>query len=173
MRSTSTSAIGESPRNALSASARSAIRRSVSAGAIGRRWNAVVKRVRTSGQGRADRRSARLCSQRLRCERVAALDVARGEAGLEPALALRRRAVRERVGHGVAARLLLQRVVADRRRGVQRRIDVAWLQPVAAAACERLAHTPAKQSACSSRRTDSPSAPSIGWPPRAPARPCS
>src|SRR6476659_208055 len=53
--------------------------------------------------------------QRRSAESIAAVDVARSEAGLEPARALRRRAVRKRVRYGVAARLFLQRVVADRR----------------------------------------------------------
>src|SRR5581483_5680704 len=48
----------------------------------------------------------------------------------EPLLALRRRAVREGVRHHAARGLALQGVVADRRRGRQRRVDVAGLQEV-------------------------------------------
>src|SRR5215469_3579855 len=69
-------------------------------------------------------------SKRRGVERVAAIDVARLESRLEPARALRRRAVRERIRHCIAARFLLQGVVADLRGGIQRGIDVAGLQPV-------------------------------------------
>src|SRR5581483_602988 len=61
---------------------------------------------------------------------IATLDVAGLESGLEPARTLRRGAVRERIGHGVAARLLLQRVVANLRGGIERGFDVAFLQPM-------------------------------------------
>src|SRR6185312_13652149 len=50
------------------------------------------------------------------------------EAGAEPARALRRRAVGEGIGHDIALRALLQNVVADRRRGLQRRLDIAGLE---------------------------------------------
>src|SRR6266516_5685874 len=49
------------------------------------------------------------------------------EPGVEPAHALLGRAVGERVGHDIALRLPLQAVVADRRRGLERRFDVALL----------------------------------------------
>src|SRR6266536_992906 len=49
------------------------------------------------------------------------------EPGVEPAYALLGRAVGERVGHDIALRLPLQAVVADRRRGLERRFDVALL----------------------------------------------
>src|SRR5271169_1923043 len=61
-------------------------------------------------------------------ERVAGLDVAALQARGQPLLALRRRAVGEAVGHGVAARGGLQAVVADRRRGRHRLLDVAGLE---------------------------------------------
>src|SRR5262245_17196885 len=56
---------------------------------------------------------------------VAACDRAGAEAGIEPALALLGGAVREGVRNRVAARPPLQRVIADRRRGAQRGLDVA------------------------------------------------
>src|SRR5271163_5171672 len=61
-------------------------------------------------------------------ERVAGLDVAALQAGGQPLLPLRRRAVGEAVGHGVAARGGLQPVVADRGRGRHRLLDVARLE---------------------------------------------
>src|ERR1700730_15137382 len=67
----------------------------------------------------------RLQSRRL--ERIARRDGALAQAGREPALALLGAAVGERVRDHVAARLALQRVVADRRRGAHRRLDVALL----------------------------------------------
>ena len=77
------------------------------------------------------------------------------EAGHEPALALLRGAVGEAVGHHVALRLPLQRVVADRGGGAQRGFDVAGLdERRLSLASQRsfswLAQTPARQSACSS-----------------------
>src|SRR6266581_1502133 len=65
-------------------------------------------------------------------EGVAALDRAALEPGVEPAHALLRGAVGERVGHDVAASLLLQPVVADCRRGFQRLVDVARLDQLPA-----------------------------------------
>ena len=61
-------------------------------------------------------------------ERVAAVDAARLDAALEPVDALRAGAVREGLGHDRALRLALQRVVADLRGGVERRLDVARLE---------------------------------------------
>src|SRR5690349_10887566 len=58
-------------------------------------------------------------------ERVALVDVAGLEATLEPGHALRAAAVRERLGNDRALRLALQGVVADLRRRIQRRLDVA------------------------------------------------
>ena len=51
---------------------------------------------------------------------------------LEAGDALRRRAVRERLGLDVALRALLERVVADLRRGVERLVDVAEVEDLAA-----------------------------------------
>ena len=82
-------------------------------------------------------------------------------AGREPALPLRRRAVREGVGHDITARLLLQAVVADRRRGLQCRFDVARLERASSAAWN---------DAPRRRRGNRPAirpAPGCGWP-----RPC-
>ncbi len=59
------------------------------------------------------------------CEGVAARYLARLQASVEPALALRGGAVGERVRYHVALRPALQRVVADRRGGAQRSLDVA------------------------------------------------
>src|SRR5664279_3371749 len=59
-------------------------------------------------------------SQRRRREGVAGRDLALFQSGGEPALALRRGAMREGIRHHIAARLLLQAVVADRRRRLQR-----------------------------------------------------
>jgi hypothetical protein len=64
-------------------------------------------------------------------------------------------AVGEALRHHRALRLALQGVVADLRGRVQAFLDVALLQPAFALFCEWWAHTPAKQSACSSSRTDS------------------
>src|SRR5262245_24776616 len=61
-------------------------------------------------------------------EGVAARGVARLEAGHEPALALRRRAVREGVGNHVALRAPLQHVVPDGRGGLQCGLDVARIE---------------------------------------------
>ena len=58
-----------------------------------------------------------------------------------------------KIRHDVALRLLLQRVVADRGRGLQRRLDVAGLDEAAFCCSAWLAQTPAKQSACSSTCT--------------------
>ena len=62
-----------------------------------------------------------------RREGIAGRHLALFQADREPALALRRGAMGEGVGHDVAARLLLQAVVADRRRGLQGCFDVARL----------------------------------------------
>src|SRR5580692_8385881 len=67
-------------------------------------------------------------SERIRRQRVAAIDLAAIEAGLEPALALLGGAVGEGVGHDIALHLLLQPVVADRGRGLQGLIDVAGVE---------------------------------------------
>src|SRR5215471_222585 len=67
-------------------------------------------------------------SQLLCGERIAGADRALSQSGLEPALALLRAAVRERVRHHIAARLLLQAVVPDRSSRTQCRLDVARLQ---------------------------------------------
>src|SRR3954469_11933158 len=64
-------------------------------------------------------------------KRIAGLETAALQAGLEPAHALRRTAVRERIRHDDAARLTLQPVVADRARGVQALLDIALLQNLA------------------------------------------
>src|SRR5688572_19899506 len=63
-------------------------------------------------------------------ERIAALRVAGVEAAPEPALALLGAAVREGLRHHAPLALLLQAVVADRRRGGQRLLDVAGLELV-------------------------------------------
>src|SRR5258706_5936689 len=68
-------------------------------------------------------------SELARLERPALVGAAGLEAALEPAHALRARAMREALGHDGAARLALQRVVADLRGGIQRGLDVALLQP--------------------------------------------
>src|SRR5262249_10178095 len=63
--------------------------------------------------------------QLRRLEGVAACDRAAAQAGHEPALALLGRAMGEAVGHHVALRTPLQRVVADRRRRAHGGFDVA------------------------------------------------
>src|SRR5215813_3359752 len=68
--------------------------------------------------------------QRRVAERIAGLERALLIAGHEPLLALRSRAVGERIRHHASRRLPLQRVVADRRRRRQRRVDVAGLEEV-------------------------------------------
>src|SRR5580700_12053641 len=77
---------------------------------------------------RSARRSA---LQRTRRQRIATRNLAAIEAVLEPALALFRRAVGERVGHDIALHLFLQPVVADRGCGLQRLVDVARIEEVA------------------------------------------
>src|SRR5437763_17054932 len=57
------------------------------------------------------------------------------EAGVEPVLPLLRAAMREAVGHDPALRPPLQRVVADRRRRAQRRLDIARLEKMPALVC--------------------------------------
>ena len=61
-------------------------------------------------------------------ERVAVLELAAVEAALEPGHALLRRAVVEAFGNDIALHLLLQRVVADLLRGVQRLFEIALFQ---------------------------------------------
>src|ERR1035441_7282868 len=63
-----------------------------------------------------------------RRERIAGRQLALRETGGEPALALLGRAVGKRVRHDAPLRTLLQRVVADRTGGLQRRIDVAGIE---------------------------------------------
>src|SRR5678815_440083 len=65
-----------------------------------------------------------------RLESVARLHVPAVVALLEPGHALLRGPVREGVGHDATARLALQAVVADRRRRVERLLEVAGLEHV-------------------------------------------
>src|SRR6478609_4377892 len=74
--------------------------------------------------------SGKTALQIRRAERIAGRDLSAVEARLEPALALRRCAMGEAVRHHRASRLPLQAVVADRRRGLQCRLDVAGLQEI-------------------------------------------
>src|SRR5664279_2092133 len=60
-------------------------------------------------------------------ERIAGRQFALREAGGEPAFALFRRAVGERVRHDAPLRALLQRVVADRAGSLQRGVDIAGI----------------------------------------------
>src|SRR4051812_2636851 len=69
-------------------------------------------------------RDTRRRSERVGRERVAAAGVAGAVARLEPALALRGRAVREGLRVDAAGRALLDAVVADRGRGVEAVRDV-------------------------------------------------
>src|SRR5262245_41326747 len=64
-------------------------------------------------------------SQLRRGKGVAAPDLARLQAGIEPALALLGAPVREGIGNDVALRPALERVVADCCRGAQCRLHVA------------------------------------------------
>src|SRR5664279_5108312 len=66
--------------------------------------------------------------KRSRRERIAGRQFALREADGEPAFALFRRAVGKRVRYDASLRALLQRVVADRAGGLQRRIDVAGIE---------------------------------------------
>src|ERR1700690_827178 len=61
-------------------------------------------------------------------ERIAGRQFALREADGEPVFALLRRAVGKRVRHDASLRVFLQRVVADRAGGLQRRIDVAGIE---------------------------------------------
>src|SRR6185437_5402376 len=65
--------------------------------------------------------------QLCRTERIARRHLSLLQPGLEPPLPLRGRAVRERIRHDIALRLLLQTVIADRGRRLQRRLHVARL----------------------------------------------
>src|SRR5579884_2775075 len=75
--------------------------------------------------------SALARSELIRLERVAGRDLPRLEALHEPALALRRGAMREGVGHHIALRLPLQAVVADGGGGLQRLVDIAGIEEIA------------------------------------------
>src|SRR4029079_19266493 len=63
-------------------------------------------------------------------ESIAAFELAALITALEPALALGRGAVSEGVRHDIALRLLLDLVVADRARRIQRVVDIAGLDDV-------------------------------------------
>src|SRR5690606_10006102 len=71
--------------------------------------------------------------RRSRAERVAVLDVTALEPAFEPLPALRRRAVRERLGLDPTAAHLLDPIVPDRRGGAQALLDVAGLEQAALA----------------------------------------
>src|SRR5262245_815142 len=71
-------------------------------------------------------------SQRFAGERIALPDVAGLQPSAEPADSLVRASVGERVGHDIPLSLALQPVVADRRRGTERRLDVAGFEDLAA-----------------------------------------
>ena len=86
-------------------------------------------------------------------ERVAVLHPARLEPAPEPPRALPGRAVGPGLGRDAAAGLLLDAVVAHRGGGRQGLLDVALARAAAARRVE-CAQTPARQSACSSSRTD-------------------
>ena len=73
--------------------------------------------------------------QRLRVESVAGLDGAGFQARGEPAHALRAGAVGEAVGHDVALRAFLQRIVTDFGGGVHGFFDVALFQDFALVFC--------------------------------------
>src|SRR5690349_6968237 len=66
--------------------------------------------------------------QRLRRERIAVARITLFHAALEPAHALLRRAVRERIGRRIALRLLLEAVVADRGGCGERLVHVARIE---------------------------------------------
>src|SRR5690606_32956604 len=61
-------------------------------------------------------------------EGVAIADLAAAVAGQEPAPALLRRAVIEAVGNDIALGALLQRIVADLEGGIERFVDIAFLE---------------------------------------------
>src|SRR5690606_20578760 len=74
-------------------------------------------------------------SKRVGGEGVALPQVAAVQAALEPAHALRRRAVGEGIGHHVPLALLLQRVVSDGAGRGQAFFDVARLEDIARLVC--------------------------------------
>src|SRR5207245_8912394 len=88
----------------------------------------VSNQVSINAAGRRMDRIADASSELPRLERVALGHVACLEAALEPRHALRAGAVGEGLGLDGAARLALQRVVADLRGGIERLFDVALLQ---------------------------------------------
>src|SRR5215471_12308822 len=84
-------------------------------------------------RARAVARASRTTKEPLKLRRpesVAAGDRSALEPGIEPALTLLGGAVGEGIRHRIALRLLLQGIVADRRRRAQRRLDVTRLQQV-------------------------------------------
>ena len=97
------------------------------------------------------RRSVRSARERM----TAAFDRAPVETAAQPAHAIRRRAVRERFRNDLAARHPLQPVVADgggRVQALPRRRPASSSRALPG---RSVPTTPAKQSACSSSRTDS------------------
>src|SRR5262245_8967575 len=97
--------------------------------------SAAVSPANSSATSIVRRRSAALNAintprilSRCRPERVAGARVARLHPALEPGDALRRRAVRDAVGHHAAGRLALQAIVSNRGGGSQRLVGVARLE---------------------------------------------
>src|SRR4051812_45320352 len=81
---------------------------------------------RHPGAGRGD------SGLQLRIEGIAGLDAPRLVAGHEPVLSLGAGAVGEALRHHAPARIALERVVADLRRCVHRRLDVTGVEPLLA-----------------------------------------
>src|SRR5579862_3165121 len=94
------------------------------------RCSVTSSRARCCGRSAVDR-PGRNDSQLRRCESVAGLDVAGLDAAAEPLHTLGAGAVREGVRDYGSLRATLQRVVADLCRSIQRRLDIAGLQPPA------------------------------------------
>src|SRR5262249_30481677 len=94
-----------------------------------------VARVSGGAATRFGRRSLSpsVRSEPGRGERVALTGVAAVDSALEPAHALRRASVGERLGDDTPLRLALQAVVADGGRGVETLLDVAGLEDLAGA----------------------------------------
>src|SRR5690554_6798462 len=97
------------------------------AGVLG--WDKDVQRYRPARRA-CPPVTPRLLSSHTARKRVTSAGIAGGEAAFEPFLALRRRTVIERLGHGKALHLLLQRIIADLVGRVQRLLDIALLEQV-------------------------------------------
>ena len=121
------------------------------------RLSVAVRELRNlihSSESRSRRHRPRPATLHVALEGVAGGRVPTVEAGAEPPDPLLAGAVRERLRVDALAGLFLDPVVADGRGGAQPFLEVAGLEQIPACTAE-CAHTPARQSAWSSSRTES------------------